>query len=243
LNIVRGSDKINVGLNMEVPMKMLGKFVLIFSLAALFTGTCPLHSQARTDVFIGGSVGFAPYYWYDPWYDPWYGPGYHPYYYPSNFGYLRTNVEPDKAEVWVDDKYFGITDDFDGWFYNLKLPLGVHKVQFRLKGYRTYTVNFTVTPDDTTTIDRKLEPLAEGEVDQGDYGSLVIRPSQPGTDIYIDGQKYPSSGKTEETINLLSGRHEIRITKEGYTDFVATALIAPGSTVNLDAELKEKAGE
>jgi hypothetical protein len=28
------------------------------------------------------------------------------YYYPSNFGYLRTNVEPDNAEVWVDDKYF-----------------------------------------------------------------------------------------------------------------------------------------
>ena len=227
-------------------MRMWGKFVVIFSFAALLTGVYPLQSQASTDVYIGGSLGYAPY-WYDPYYEPgyypWYGPGNYPYYYPSNYGYLRTRVEPDNAEVWVDDKYFGIADDFDGWFYHLKLPLGVRKVQFKLKGYRSYTVNFTVTPDDTTTITHHLEPLAEGEVDQADYGSLVIRSNQPGVVIFIDEKEYPTSGKAEETIILPPGKHDVMITKEGYKDYVATALIAPGATVNLDVELNKKAGD
>jgi len=117
------------------------------------------HFRGRGSVHIGG--------YYDPWYDPFYYnpmyPQYPPagYYYvqPPDYGYLKTSVEPNAAEVLVDGKLFGHVEDFDGPVNHLKLPLGVHEVQFRMPGYRSYTVNFTVTPGDTTEVRYDLTAL------------------------------------------------------------------------------------
>src|SRR5437016_166954 len=74
----------------------------------------------------GGGWGYRPYWrsswwWGWPCYDGW---GWGPRVYVSSGGYrvatshyaaVKTDVEPDEAEVWLDGKYVGTADDFDGY--------------------------------------------------------------------------------------------------------------------------------
>ena len=209
-------------------------------------GISAQQSQAR--VYVGGSVGFGPawgYYgpgWYDPW---WYGPQYY-YEPPPNYGYLKTDIEPDKAEVWVDNRFFGTADEYNGWFHHLKLPLGVHTAQFRLKGYKTYTVSFTVTPGDTTKIEKELPPVPPGEENKEELGTLrVLAP--PGASIYVDdvysGTTNGEWGRDGINIPLPPGRHSLRVSKEGYEDYKADVMLSPDQTVSVKAEMKEAAAE
>jgi hypothetical protein len=145
--------------------------ILMGALAAfmLVTAAAPERSEAHghSHVSIGAGVYIGPGWYgpyYDPWYDPWYGPGYYyppRYYYPED-GFLQTTIEPDTAEVWVDGKYFGVARDFDGATGSLKLWPGEHQAEFRMPGYKTYTVDFAIRPGSTTAVDYDLVPLGEG---------------------------------------------------------------------------------
>jgi len=232
------------------------------ALAILFTIAVigcafPPRAEARSRVFIGGSVHFGPYYdpWYDPWYDPYYDPFYRPvypypypyrryYYVPSTTGWLWTQVEPNTAEVWVDGKLFGLVRDFDGPVNHLQLQAGEHEAQFRLPGYRTYTVGFVISPDDTTTINYGLQPLPRGP-DEGykggqvEYGTLLLSVSPGGSEIYIDGE-YRATAPVEDTEILLSvegGSHQLRVTKDGYTDYSTDIPVDPGRKLRISVRL------
>jgi len=141
---------------------LLGMLTVLLVLTA-FSPLAEAHRHFRGGVIIGPV--------YDPWYDPWYGPGYpyYPYGYPprynyrSDYGYLWTQIEPNKAEVWVDGDYFGLVKEFDGPVRHLLLPIGRHKVEFRLKGYRTFKTSVHISPDGTTSVEYDLVPLAKGE--------------------------------------------------------------------------------
>ena len=57
------------------------------------------------------------------------------------------------------------------------------------------------------------------------YGALTIRTTPDEALVYVDGK---ARGVTPLSIpNLVSGAHEIRITKEGYTDLVQQVRVAP----------------
>ena len=226
-------------------MKHLFKIFLAFFFAVSLVGVFAQKSQAHGHVYVGGGVAVGPAWgYYGPgWYDPWgYGPSYYYYEPPPNYGYLKTDVEPDKAEVWVDNRFFGTADDFDGWFHHLKLPLGIHTAQFRLKGYKTYSVSFTVTPGDTTTISMKLPPVPIGEENKAELGNLkIIAP--PGSSIYVDdtysGTTSGEWGRDGVVIPLQPGRHSVRVSKEGYEDYHADVLVSPDQTVSVKAEMKQ----
>ncbi|HEY3346149.1 MAG TPA: PEGA domain-containing protein [Nitrospirota bacterium] len=225
-------------------MRKLVQVLMLFATLIAFTVAAPadkaearMHGSFSGAVIIGSPFIYDPF--WDPWYDPWYRPAY-PYYYapPANYGFLKTKVEPKDTEVWVDGQVFGVADDFDSFFHALKLPLGVHRAQFKLEGYKTFAVSFTVTPDDTTTIKHKMTP-ATGAARGEEVGRLIIRTDPTGADVYIDGQHSFVSGRKAENLELASGRHQIRVTKEGYNDYVADTVISDGGEVNMDVELKE----
>ena len=150
---------------------LLGLFTVLLLLTAYDTAA-DAHGRFRGSVIIGPV--------YDPWYDPWYGSGYpyyppysaypaYPprYYAPADYGYLWTQIEPNQAQVWVDGKFFGIVKEFDGPVNHLKLSVGTHEVQFRLKGYRAFTTNVYISPLGTASVEYDLSPVNEGKPGDG----------------------------------------------------------------------------
>lgn len=54
--------------------------------------------------------------------------------------WIKTDVEPDEARVYVDGRYVGTADDYDGFPRKLRVAPGTHRVTFRLRGYAPYSV-------------------------------------------------------------------------------------------------------
>lgn len=115
----------------------------------------------HTRIFIGGY--FGPYWgWGWPYYG-YYGYPYDGYRYASaNWGAVKTDVEPEDARVYLDGKYIGTADDFDGWPDKLYLRPGRYKLEFRLNGYETLSIDVRARAGATLEVDNKLRKAAPG---------------------------------------------------------------------------------
>jgi hypothetical protein len=78
--------------------------------------------------------------------------------YRSAYGsaWIKTDVEPDEARVYVDGRLVGTADDFDGFPRMLRVSAGTHRLTFRLSGYAPYTVVVRAVPGRVVDIDRWL---------------------------------------------------------------------------------------
>ncbi|HWW82552.1 MAG TPA: PEGA domain-containing protein [Vicinamibacterales bacterium] len=168
---------------------MLGprRVLTLLSLAAVTVIAVPSqgHAQAarvavpahRVVVYGGFGGGFYRPWFYDPWFGPWYGYGWgggyypwgpYPYGYPYPYRYyvdssVRLDVKPKEAEVYVDDYYAGIVDNFDGVFQRLHLPPGDHDLVLYMDGYKAVHQHVHLTPDNTLKLKYNMEKLAPGE--------------------------------------------------------------------------------
>ncbi len=66
-------------------------------------------------------------------------------------------MKPRQAAVYVDGYYAGIVDDFDGIFQRLHVDSGGHRIELRLAGYETLSVDLHVQPGRTITYHGELE--------------------------------------------------------------------------------------
>jgi hypothetical protein len=127
---------------------------------------------------IYGSIGFSNYGFYggvgpNPFYYGYngygygygYGPaiyapygGYPTYPYPHIAGAVRLKIRPRDAQVFVDGRYAGLVDDFDGTFQSLKLEAGGHKIEVRMPGFEDLAIDVHVQPGRTLTLEEVLQP-------------------------------------------------------------------------------------
>jgi PEGA domain-containing protein len=121
------------------------------------------HRGGGTRVIITG--GFYRPFWGWGW--GWGYPGYYGYYgygpYASGYGYrdgnwgsVKTDVEPEDARVYLDGKYIGTADDFDGWPDKLYLRPGHYRLEFRLSGYEPKVIDVDSRPGQELKVDDKL---------------------------------------------------------------------------------------
>lgn len=104
--------------------------------------------------------------WWDDFY--WYGAGRHPYYrdpwrdrYYDRYGTagaLDLDVSPGKTEVWIDGRYTGTADDFDGFPQYLWLDRGTYDVVLYRDGYKTIARQVTVRPGQVISMGDRMEP-------------------------------------------------------------------------------------
>ena len=66
-------------------------------------------------------------------------------------GGVQLDVEPRRAQVFVDGAYAGIVDDFRGYYQHLTLPAGRHRIEILTSGYMPLMFEITVVPDRTIT--------------------------------------------------------------------------------------------
>ncbi len=150
---------------MRALIKLTAGMALAFLfLAGLPGGAADAHWRGG---FRGGIFIAPPYPYYDPWYDPYYYPDYP----PPDYGWLKTDVEPNDAEVWVDGRFFGYVKDYDGPIHHLRLPLGVHEVQFKEPDYKTFKISVDIGAGGTTEVEYNLVALPSGPSPGGEKGS------------------------------------------------------------------------
>jgi hypothetical protein len=124
----------------------------------------------------GGGWGGGGWGW--GWSYPAYG---YPYYgYPAAYGYgpavfarVKTDVDPEEAWLYLDGRLIGTADDFDGYPDFLYLKRGHYKLEFRLDGYETKTVEIDAQPGGTYKIDSKMAKIP-GAKHHGTYDSPNI---------------------------------------------------------------------
>lgn len=137
-----------------------------FGLALLLTA---LPVQAGTPLVLGwhGGGGWG---WRGGWGWGWpyYGPYYGYYSHPPAWAAVDTDVSPEEARVYLDGRYIGIADDFDGYPDYLYLKRGHYRLEFKLDGYETKTVEIDARPGTKLDIDDKL-PKIPGAKHYGSY--------------------------------------------------------------------------
>jgi hypothetical protein len=80
---------------------------------------------------------------------------------------VNTDVSPDTARVFLDGVFIGMTDDFDGPEF-LYLKKGDYKLEFRLDGFETKTVDLHARPGAQTKVSDKLKKIP-GAPQYGSY--------------------------------------------------------------------------
>ncbi len=66
-------------------------------------------------------------------------------------GGLQLDVEPRRAQVYMDQFYVGIVDQFSGYYQHLDVPAGLHHFEFVASDYDPLIVDIMVSPGRTTT--------------------------------------------------------------------------------------------
>jgi hypothetical protein len=113
---------------------------------------------------LGFYYGYGGYPYYDYGYGGDYnGDGYPDYYYGGGYyghghghyvgvATIKLEIEPDDAKVYVDGKYAGDADDFEGVFHHFDVRAGEHDLMLKADGYKTHHVKIIVSPDHSLTL-------------------------------------------------------------------------------------------
>jgi hypothetical protein len=149
----------------------------------------------------------------------WWGyPGYYPGYYAPAYGprsqwaVIDTDVSPEEAYVYLDGRYIGTADDFDGYPDYLYLGPGHYRIEFRLEGFQTVAKDVDAQPGMYLDFKDKLARIP-GAKQYGSYetprleggavkrffakrrgGNVAMDPSAPQEPSTYVGSDNPPSG-------------------------------------------------
>jgi hypothetical protein len=211
-------------------------------------------------------------FYYHPYFGFYFGPYYGPFYpYPGPFfgppqwsaAAVRLKVKPNTTQVYVNGYYAGDVDDFDGIFQRLYLPMGEHRIELFLTGYRTFAQPIYLNPGDTREIVHQMVVLGPGErslaperpqsapgdaslsggIDPTDrpvspFGILTLRVEPTDAEVMVDGENWLMTGsRTELVMHVPAGPHVLEVRKEGYQPFKTEIDLAEGSRTGLTVRL------
>jgi len=76
-------------------------------------------------------------------------------------GYLRLQVLPVTAQVYIDGLYVGVAEDFSRSSTGRAIEIGPHRVEIRAEGFETVTLDVRILPNETITYRRDLRKIEE----------------------------------------------------------------------------------
>ena len=82
---------------------------------------------------------------------------------PNITATLKLNIKPNRAAVFLDEKYVGHSGEFGGTFRSMKISPGKHKVRVELPGYRTFMTEVDLLANQETEVKTELVP---GSIEQ-----------------------------------------------------------------------------
>ena len=172
--------------------------------------------------------------------------------------FLKLNVSPSQARVYLDERYIGIGDDWDDGgggsllAFNLE---GTHRLRICAPEYRDLNVDLIVrstATDDKVTIDRRLEKgspdgptgpawLPEGKLKHPNYRTVrdtVFNVQPPDAMVSVNGREQgPASNKDFQFAEMAV--YEVLLTAPGYVSKSLRILVGPAAG-EVRANIKEK---
>jgi hypothetical protein len=154
----------------------------------------------------GGGWGWG-WGWARPYYPyPYYGYGYGAVRWPgagAAWTVIDTDVSPEHAEIWLDGTYIGVADDFDGNPDYLYLGKGSYKLEVRLGGYQSFSIDVKGRPGGLLTVDEWMQRVpdtpktkdGERRVPEGGIQRLFVKKDGQ-TQVY-DGSSEGERAETE----------------------------------------------
>lgn len=141
----------------------------------------------------------------------------------SPFGSLVVTSSPMGALITVD----GGNGQQAPWTYQ-GIPSGPHIVQAFLSGYQPFSTQVNIPEGQSVTVNAMLNPLTQ-------IGSIQVKSSPSGADVYVDGF---FKGNSDITVgSIQAGNHQVRIRLAGYEDWSSTVVVTQGAVTIVDATL------
>jgi Domain of unknown function (DUF4384)/PEGA domain len=137
-------------------------------------------------------------------------------------GTVNFTSNPSGAEVYINGQYVGVTPT--GSF---SYTQGNYTAEFRLGGYNTVSLSFSVSANSNQTVPANLAPVA---------GSLRVRANVGGAIVFLNGQQagtIPNGSGELRLNNLPSGTHELVVIAPGFRTFVGDFNVRGGQTTEL----------
>lgn len=78
---------------------------------------------------------------------------------------LKVDVQPDRAAVFVDDRFLGHAGELGGAFHSMLLSPGPHQIKVELPGYQSFETNVTLVAGQKSVVKTNLE---KGSIHQAD---------------------------------------------------------------------------
>jgi formylglycine-generating enzyme required for sulfatase activity/serine/threonine protein kinase len=137
-------------------------------------------------------------------------------------GVLQVNSQPSDADVFVSGKNLGKTP------LNLKeIQSGKITIEVRKQCYANSSQTVSIKSGILSKIDFPLKP---------ECGTVIVKSDPEDAKWYLDDAYIGNTPGTLE--NIPAGKHNIKITKDQYSEWMETSAIAPGKSQTIIAKLK-----
>src|ERR1700676_3111511 len=84
---------------------------------------------------------------------------------PSVTAQLKVDVQPDRAAVFVDNRFLGHAGELGGAFHSMLLSPGTHRIKVELPGYQSFETDVTLVAGQKSVVKTSL---AKGSIRQAD---------------------------------------------------------------------------
>lgn len=155
----------------------------------------------------------------------------------QRYGSIAIRCNEDSARIYLDGQFKGLTEKNRNVLIE-QISEGLHEIRVTLSGYNDWWQRVEVKPNQRVQLTVNLERMKR-------TGSLEITCNVDNAMIYLDGryQRRTSLNKAVTISNIQEGNYELKISKDGYQDFLTNIRIYPEETyrlyVNMVPEQKE----
>jgi hypothetical protein len=85
--------------------------------------------------------------------------------YPKVTAQLKVDIQPERAAVFVDDRFLGHAGELGGAFHSMLLSPGTHRIKVELPGYQSFETDVTLVAGQKSEV---KTTLAKGSIHQAD---------------------------------------------------------------------------
>jgi len=96
---------------------------------------------------------------------------------PKVTAQLKIDVQPDRAAVFVDDRFLGHAGELGGAFHAMLLSPGAHRIKVELPGYQSFETDVSLVAGQKSVVKTNL---SKGSIHQAD--ALIDQSNEPGHD-------------------------------------------------------------
>lgn len=155
----------------------------------------------------------------------------------QRYGSIAIRCNEDGARIYLDGQYKGLTEKNRNVLLE-QVREGSHDLRITLSGYHDWSQTVEVKPNQRVQLTVNLEKIKR-------TGNLEITCDVDNALIYLDGkyQRRTSASRDVTINNIQEGNYEVRITKDGYHDYVTTVRIYPDQTHRLNVRMQPERRE